>query len=147
MDLSQLIYISHAVPPPSREALAGIAAQSRSNNWRQSITGLLLYGHGHFLQLLEGPLLEVADLYSRISRDPRHERVLPLLLQPARQRLFPEWKMGVLNLEESSAAEARRLPLLMRSIYERRDPERHAGELALDLIRGFVDRKPGPDQG
>ncbi len=141
MDLSQLIYISRATSPPTREELAEIVAQSKPNNWRQSITGLLLYGRGHYLQLLEGPLLEVAELYTRISRDPRHDQVLPLLLQPATRRLFPEWKMGVLNLDAGPVEDSKRLPLLMRAIYERQDPTRHAGMLALDLIRAFVDRK------
>lgn len=144
MDLSQLVYISHATPPPSAETLSAISEQSKTNNWQVGVTGLLLYSRGDYLQLLEGPLLEVAELYSRISRDPRHERVLPLLLQPATRRYFPEWKMGVLNLDEGSEEDRKQLPRLMRAIFEQKTSE-HAGVLALDLIRGFMERglEPG----
>lgn len=46
--------------------------QSRENNLRLGITGLLLYKDLDFTQVIEGEDSTVQKLSSRIERDPRH---------------------------------------------------------------------------
>ena len=68
----RLLYVCVARKLMSREDLGALLDQSRVNNARDAITGLLFYKEGLFIQLLEGPAEAVGRSFDRISRDPRH---------------------------------------------------------------------------
>ncbi len=89
----QLLYRSQATTPLTPEQLQELVQRARRTNAAAQITGLLLYGNGHFVQLLEGPAEQVQDLFARISQDPRHRQVgvVRMGLLPGRQ--FAEWSM------------------------------------------------------
>ncbi|MCR8560930.1 BLUF domain-containing protein [Mucilaginibacter sp. BJC16-A38] len=70
-----------------------LAACSRNNN-RNSITGLLLYADGNFIQLLEGEEAAVLETYKKISLDERHRGITEIASGPLANRNFPEWAMG-----------------------------------------------------
>ena len=72
MSLIQLIYVSSATKEMSENELASILKSSAKNNEEREITGMLLYGQGRFIQVLEGESIEVEVLMSRINADPRH---------------------------------------------------------------------------
>ncbi|MAY75080.1 MAG: hypothetical protein CMJ31_10260 [Phycisphaerae bacterium] len=97
---SQLLYVSRAASPISEDALLDIQSIARRNNRQLGITGLLLHSAGHFIQLLEGPATALAETFDRIERDPRHDKVRCSHFGPATGRLFPDWRMGVLDLAE-----------------------------------------------
>ena len=50
----QLIYLSSATEMFTKEKLLALLEQSRPNNARLGITGILLYSNGNFMQTLEG---------------------------------------------------------------------------------------------
>src|SRR5688572_26300323 len=89
-----VVYVSTAVAPFSDEALRALLEQSRTNNARLGLSGLLLYEDGQFMQALEGPDEAVRGLYEIIGRDPRHENVRALMVEPITERQFPDWAMG-----------------------------------------------------
>lgn len=97
--MSQLLYVSRTARHMAADEVVAIHKQARDRNARRDITGLLLYGGGYFLQLLEGAASAVTDLYTRISRDPRHTEVRILFTQSCRRRIFPNWSMGLLVLD------------------------------------------------
>jgi len=80
----------------SPEALTSLLRQARAYNQVHRLTGLLLYAADtrEFVQVLEGPHAEVADLYARIAHDPRHKHAFVLHEGPAEGRMFPDWRMG-----------------------------------------------------
>lgn len=80
---------------------------SVQRNARAGVTGLLLYKNGHFMQALEGEESAVIKLFSKISRDPRHHHVIPLMHERIEQRHFPNSAMAFRDLEMS---ELRNLP-------------------------------------
>ena len=102
-----LVYVSVAQENVSREDLLEILAKSREANAKAGITGMLLYKDGKFMQALEGEETAVRELYSRISRDPRHLGVLTLVEGEREDRCFGDWSMGFQDL---SAPEARAIP-------------------------------------
>ena len=102
-----LVYVSVAQENVSKEDLLGILTKSREANAKAGITGMLLYKDGNFLQALEGDETAVRELYARISRDPRHLGVLPLVEGEREDRCFGDWSMGFQDL---SSPEARATP-------------------------------------
>lgn len=93
-DLRNILYCSHATPQMNESELSRILEMAQRNNAAQSITGLLVYGGGMFLQWLEGPRNEVEALMDKLGRDPRHETIVRLqVLDGLKERLYPTWAM------------------------------------------------------
>ena len=95
-----LVYISSAVQLFSPAALLALLEQSRVNNARVEVTGMLLYKEGSFIQLIEGEECAVEELFRIISLDPRHRGVIRLLKRTIQQRHFADWSMGYSNLKD-----------------------------------------------
>jgi hypothetical protein len=83
-----------------------ILMQARSLNEQHAITGMLVYGQGQFMQLLEGEEAVIGPLYERIARDPRHRNVFKLADKAIEARSFSQWSMA---FEEVSAEQFRAL--------------------------------------
>jgi hypothetical protein len=90
----QIIYISTARQPLSREELDVILAVSRRNNAAAGVTGLLVAGGRRFLQALEGPEAAVMTTMKRIQADPRHFAIVELSRRIVDTRSFGTWDMA-----------------------------------------------------
>ncbi len=101
----QLIYVSSATEFFSDEALVELLQTSRANNAKIGVTGMLLYKAGNFLQILEGEKEPVMTLYETIKKDPRHHSVSLLTYRPVEERMFPDWQMAFVNLQNVNLAE------------------------------------------
>lgn len=88
------VYFSTSVGSLAENDLSVILKQSRFNNAKSGITGILLYINGSIIQVLEGDDKAVETLYHRIEKDPRHTNVVRVLNKPIDQRLFADWSMG-----------------------------------------------------
>jgi hypothetical protein len=89
-----LLYCSQARQPFGEEQLADLLEHSLVNNGRQHITGLLCYGSGHFVQVLEGESNDVEGLFARIAHDRRHHQVHVLSRGVGPARRFADWRMA-----------------------------------------------------
>lgn len=89
-----IVYISTAVIDFGEAALLQLLARSRNFNQRAGITGVLLYGGGRFVQVLEGCPAVVRCLYARIASDPRHGRLEKLADGLVARREFKDWRMS-----------------------------------------------------
>lgn len=74
--------------------LITLLMNSRANNRRLGLSGLLLYRDGRFIQVLEGDEQDVRDRYAIIAADPRHRSVRILLEETIPERRFARWTMG-----------------------------------------------------
>ncbi len=111
-----LIYVSSALRPFAPADLDDLLIQSRAANLSAGLTGMLIYGGGNFMQLLEGPRAAVDALYDRIARDRRHYDVTLLLQMETAERWCGTWAMayaakagqkdiaGFVNLVENGGA-------------------------------------------
>ncbi|MFD2937798.1 BLUF domain-containing protein [Spirosoma flavum] len=88
------VYFSTSVGSLVENDLSVILKQSRFNNAKSGITGILLYINGNIIQVLEGDDKAVETLYHRIEKDPRHTNLVRVLNKPIDQRLFADWSMG-----------------------------------------------------
>lgn len=101
----QLLYTSSAVQTVTASDLQELAQQSGPANAEKHLSGVLLYGGGRFLQLLEGEEDVVRELYyEHIVKDPRHECCCVLMIRPCESRLFPDWNMGGLYMQQTEGA-------------------------------------------
>ena len=89
-----IVYFSSWTEPFREEDLSTVLEQSRRNNNKTGITGVILYVRGNVIQVLEGEKEAINTLYQRIERDQRHTNIIPVLNRPITQRLFAAWSMG-----------------------------------------------------
>ena len=90
--LKQVIYVSEKTDTSS-DSLTDIYDISQKNNSESGISGCLLIGSNSYLQLLEGPVSAVENLYSKIKMDSRHKKVKKLFEQHIEEKLFSSWSM------------------------------------------------------
>lgn len=95
--LTRLIYASRSTEKDATslvESVRTILVKSIHNNRLADITGFLICGGDRFLQLLEGPVGEVASTFERIRQDPRHADITVIDKAPAERRMFRDWNMA-----------------------------------------------------
>ncbi|MEY3760258.1 MAG: hypothetical protein RIR39_1749 [Pseudomonadota bacterium] len=94
MPLNCLVYVSLANQEMSDKYLQDLLKKARKKNEALSITGMLLYRDGFFMQALEGEKADIEGLFEIIKKDARHRDVLLINKKPIKQRGFPDWTMG-----------------------------------------------------
>lgn len=91
--ISCLTYKSIATASPSATDLHALVGKARARNRKLSVTGMLLYEHGSFLQTLEGPPEQLDALWTSIKQDPRHDHIEVLSEHMVPARLFSDWDL------------------------------------------------------
>ena len=99
--MQYLIYLSAGTKWFSETELNAILAISQVINSRDNITGLLLYGDGNFIQLLEGEEEIIQKTFERISTDDRHNSITHVAGGELDTRNFPQWAMGFKSIDAS----------------------------------------------
>lgn len=101
-DIVQLIYCSHVANsgngPEFERDLGDILDRSQAYNSLHDITGALTTDGSMFAHVVEGTQAAVKDLYAKIMRDKRHDRVLTLQYVLVYVRLFGLWPIAFLRV-------------------------------------------------
>lgn len=92
--MEQLVYLSSQSWEMRDDDLVQLLAQSRANNQRLGVTGMLLHGDHLFLQVLEGEAAVVARLYEKIQADERNRGCRTIWQKTIAQREFGGWRMA-----------------------------------------------------
>ena len=95
--LVRCIYASRATDNVKDRVLSDILEQSRRNNSRAGITGVLFFANNVFVQAIEGGRPAVSALLGKILRDDRHQNIEVLSFEEIPERRFPNWAMGQVN--------------------------------------------------
>jgi len=103
----QLIYTSQATVPFTEAMLLELLKQAQQWNEQVGITGVLLYNEQHFVQVLEGSVEAVGDLYGKLLRDVRHYNVMRLASGRIAARRFGDWTMTFHAVEPAQMARVR----------------------------------------
>jgi hypothetical protein len=112
--------------------VARILIQSRNNNARAKVGGVLHYGNGYFFQCLEGETKQVNETYARINKDPRHKDVHILGAGKVSQRIFSDWSMKYMPIESSIKL------LLTKHGYTSFDPYKFDAQIVDELLAECV---------
>lgn len=138
--LAQLLYRSLAKVPFTNDALQGLVDQARAHNESESLTGLLVYDNGHFVQFLEGPEDSLERVWATIRRDHRHRAVERLPVAALPERLFPDRRLQLGVADAAGIADALALP--PEALLELREHGRDAREILPGIA--FQSRLPAP---
>ncbi len=95
----RLLYASQAAPDVAEGQVRDILRSARTHNAAVGLTGVLVHAGGVFMQVLEGPEQEVLRLYVKILDDKRHGNCRLIYVSPARERLFEQWSMGMIEAQ------------------------------------------------
>ena len=90
----RLTYRSVPKSEMSRQEVLALVRDARTRNEANNITGLLVYDHHSFFQILEGEPDVVNACFARIERDPRHHQIDLMGRQTVEKRAFQNWRMG-----------------------------------------------------
>lgn len=96
--VKQLIYTSKATITFEENGLENLLVLARKKNAESGITGLLLFGSGHFIQVLEGTAKYVDKTFSSIEKDVRHTDIEMIFTGYASQRSYSGWDMASIPL-------------------------------------------------
>ena len=132
-DLQTIIYVSSAVHLLSEEELQILLADARYLNGLQSITGVLLYSDGNFMQCIEGPVAAIETTFKRISASKRHKDIIEILHAPIHSRNFGSWEMGISKPSKSE------LLTLSNAISAAESKNNSSSPtIGLDLLKSFL---------
>ncbi len=90
----RLIYASTATDGVDLNEFKRILSTAQTNNGNRDLTGMLIFNSKVFLQALEGSRESVNDLYSKLTKDPRHYNLVLLKMEYIQERRWAEWSMG-----------------------------------------------------
>lgn len=91
-----LIYVSESVSTTTYDDAVKILNTSWSKNRENGIGGVLLYNRRFFIQLLNGPVDKVDQIFHRIKEDKRHHNIRLVGEEFLQEQEFDEWNMGFL---------------------------------------------------
>ena len=96
-NLIRLIYSSkHTHNFELHEALE-IENIANKNNPLIGVTGMLFCNSKGYLQVLEGPRVNVSNLFLKISRDEKHKNPILIGVKDIPKRMFGVWAMRVID--------------------------------------------------
>jgi len=96
-DIFQLVYVSEACPDLSYTDLENILFSARQRNSNLSVTGMLIYRDGFFIQFLEGSQKNVKEVIGRIIQDRRHTKLRIVGEWHSLKRYFEKWSMSFVD--------------------------------------------------
>ncbi|MGB0768073.1 MAG: BLUF domain-containing protein [Phycisphaeraceae bacterium] len=136
----RLIFASRSTVSFDAGHLQRLAHKAHRNNAARDISGILLYGEGRFLNLLEGPRDAIHDLYDhKIVYDERHTDCEVLLDDQASYRLFPKWGMGRLFLCSDKEVGEQRWNALCNEIARQCPESIFAKDPVVRVLKTFAD--------
>ncbi len=98
----------------ANEMVAEIVTTAKSRNAALSVTGVLLFQSGYFLQAIEGDEKALRRLYESIKTDPRHSDINLHVDQPIEERSFDKWQMDAFTIDTSTVFDSEAIGIIQR---------------------------------
>ena len=96
-----LCYISSEKIALEENDLLEMLFEYRKKYEEHSITGILLYFEGHFVELIEGDKEIIRSAFRKTNADKRHKAVFKITESEAEERKFSSWSMAFPSLNRS----------------------------------------------
>ncbi|WP_142785352.1 BLUF domain-containing protein [Changchengzhania lutea] len=97
-----ICYVSSASHTIQEDELNSLFESTKTLNHLNSITGILLYLEGNFLQILEGEERQLKSLMEKIEMDDRHHNIIIILNKKNKVRIFKEYNSGFSIIKSKS---------------------------------------------
>ena len=132
--LIQVAYVSTCRENITAADVDQIVEAAARHNAELGITGLLLWRHNQFFQVLEGTELAVDILLRHIRADSRHSNLTVIYRKQVAKRKFGSWSMGQAT---PTAKTGKALNVLEAVLTDPVTVLNDENELVLDLIESF----------
>lgn len=106
-NLLRMVYVSTTTNPVNNININGvqkdvgrILMQARKNNPPLKVGGVLYFSNNFYFQCLEGEQEAVNRVYNKILDDPRHQNVQSVSVKRINKRLFANWSMKYVALDD-----------------------------------------------
>ena len=148
-NLLRMVYVSTSSTPIAdvdrgvHKDVGRILMQSRKNNPKQEIGGVLYFSNNYFFQCLEGEQEAVNNLFQKITEDPRHTNVQTISVKRINKRQFANWSMKYVALRDNVSR------LLQQNGMSNFDPYKFDDDMIDKMLKLFtteVDNTTHPDQ-
>ncbi len=103
--MRSITYVSEMATEFSDEDVDRLIDQALAHNERVGISGMLFCFSDRFIQVLEGPGVDVGELYGRIRLDARHRDVVTVQDVPIEERAYGDWGMRHIRNEDLGESE------------------------------------------
>ncbi|NER18311.1 BLUF domain-containing protein [Spongiivirga citrea] len=104
-----------------------------TKNTSQEITGVLVYGQGNFMQIMEGPKKKIISIFNRIKEDNRHHNVIKVIEKDYPDRIFGKYDYGFKVVKDlTSLKELKNYITLLNN-----NPSKHTSKF-ISLIEHFL---------
>jgi hypothetical protein len=130
-ELLSIIYVSSAVNSLDDTELEALLADARHFNKAHTITGVLLYADGNFMQCLEGPADSVLHAYDRINASRRHKDLIEFNRATIAARSFDSWQMGLLRPTKAEF-------ISISNAVSLASPKDHSSVIAIEFMKSFI---------
>lgn len=88
-----IVYISSMKKEYSSEELYSMSEKFKQFNYKNNITGLMIYHNKNIMQYIEGEECIVKDMYKRITEDNRHNNIIKLIEEKSLKKRVEEWNV------------------------------------------------------
>jgi len=92
--IKTICYISDALEHESLNNIEKIYEKAKANNFKNNITGILIYKNQNFLQVLEGDSKTVDSTFAKIAYDARHHNIFKVINTSIEGRIFEDYNFG-----------------------------------------------------
>ncbi|MFQ6333367.1 BLUF domain-containing protein [Methylophilus sp. 3sh_L] len=100
-------YLSKLSPEYDAMVISDIIKQSRKNNLRDKLTGVLIYDGERFFQYIEGPRASALALLNRLRNDVRHVDMLVLFeSEHCSNRFYDDWHLAYTYDDQNKSIDA-----------------------------------------
>jgi hypothetical protein len=102
-DLHAVVFVSSSTINYSKSEMQHILTNTREHNRINNITGLLIFGGGNMLRMMEGTKETVqAEFYSIQEDNLQREDTIKLIDKPIKQRYFEDYPLAFKPLNSQS---------------------------------------------
>jgi hypothetical protein len=129
MYLVRMIYVSKPSNSPTKEEVTQILQASQAKNTKNDLTGLMVFNHEYYLQVVEGGRTAVSQLLGRLYQDPRHQDLTMIEFDHIDSRSFGDWSMQFVP-----AASITKKMVLHNSPTSKFEPEKLTKSGVLELL-------------
>ena len=98
--LIELTYVSEPAQEMSFLGLMRLLSHSYLRNTSMGVTGALIFENNRFGQVIEGPRIQIENLWEKIQKDTRHKNIRLIESKPIEHRSFNKWTMIFQDSEE-----------------------------------------------
>ncbi|WP_347924492.1 BLUF domain-containing protein [Pontimicrobium sp. SW4] len=131
-----LCYVSSAKNLLSNLDIEHLFRVNKRNNTELNISGILVYNHGNFLQILEGDEQMVNMIFKKISQDQRHTNIIKLIDTTIEERIFVDYVSGFVIVENSKT-----LDQLKKYLKWIKKAELNSVDKIINIVENFIAKK------